>query len=261
VTNDRGDKLADHKVYFSRDDNKGKQIQSLTRLIDYVRPTILMGLSTIGGAFTPEILKQMATLNDRPVVFPLSNPSSKSECTFEDAVKYTNGKVLFASGSPFPDVEFEQKTLTPGQGNNMYVFPGIGLGAILCKSVSITQEMIYASALALSTSLSPEERAKDWLYPDIRRIRDVSVIVTRGVIRAAQEGGVDRELNLRTLNDEELDVYIKNRMYNPSAEKGKLIDEIQQLTQHLNGTSLNGTNGTSIKEKFNSAVAGAAAHL
>jgi malate dehydrogenase (oxaloacetate-decarboxylating)(NADP+) len=116
VTNDRGDKLAEHKVYFSRDDNKGKQIQSLTRLIDYVRPTILMGLSTIGGAFTPEILKQMAAMNDRPVIFPLSNPSSKSECTFEDAVKYTEGKALFASGSPFPDVVFDKKTLTPGQG-------------------------------------------------------------------------------------------------------------------------------------------------
>lgn len=75
-----------------------------------------MGLSTIGGAFTPEILKKMAKLNDRPVIFPLSNPSSKSECTFEDAVKYTDGKALFASGSPFKDVEHNGETLTPGQG-------------------------------------------------------------------------------------------------------------------------------------------------
>ena len=116
MTNDRGDKLADHKIYFSRDDNNGKQIQSLARLIDYVRPTILMGLSTIGGAFTPEIIKQMAGLNKRPVIFPLSNPSSKSECNFEDAVKYTEGKALFASGSPFPSAEWEGKSLTPGQG-------------------------------------------------------------------------------------------------------------------------------------------------
>lgn len=123
VTNDRGDKLADHKIYFSRDDNEGKQIQSLTRLIDYVRPTILMGLSTIGGAFTPEIIKQMAGLNERPIIFPLSNPSSKSECTFEDAVKYTDGKVLFASGSPFPEVEHNKKTLVPGQGTKSHVFP------------------------------------------------------------------------------------------------------------------------------------------
>ncbi|KAF2436093.1 hypothetical protein EJ08DRAFT_691980 [Tothia fuscella] len=260
VTNDRGDKLADHKVYFSRDDNNGKQIQSLPRLIDFVKPTILMGLSTIGGAFTPDIIKQMATLNDRPVIFPLSNPSSKSECTFEEAVKYTDGKALFASGSPFPDVEHNGVNLTPGQGNNMYVFPGIGLGAILCKSVSVTQEMIYASAVALSTALNEEEQKRDWLYPDIRRIREVSVTVTRGVIRAAQKDGVDRELNIRSLSDEELDAYIRDRMYDPSAEKGKLQDEISQLTQHLNGNGLNGV-ANGVANGVKSAVAGAAAHL
>ena len=116
VTLDRGDKLADHKVYFARDDNSGRQYQSLGRLIDYVQPTILMGLSTIGGAFTKDIITKMARLNDRPIIFPLSNPSSKSECNFEDAVRYTDGRVLFASGSPFPSLEYGGKTLTPGQG-------------------------------------------------------------------------------------------------------------------------------------------------
>jgi len=116
VTLDRGDKLAEHKVYFARDDNEGKQIQSLSRLIEYVKPTILMGLSTIGGAFNRDILERMARLNDKPIIFPLSNPSSKSECTFEEAVRHTEGRALFASGSPFPSLEFDGKTLTPGQG-------------------------------------------------------------------------------------------------------------------------------------------------
>ena len=116
VTLDRGDKLAEHKVYFARNDNDGKQIQSLSRLIEYVKPTILMGLSTIGGAFNKDILERMAGLNDKPIIFPLSNPSSKSECTFEEAVRYTEGRALFASGSPFPSLEFNGKTLTPGQG-------------------------------------------------------------------------------------------------------------------------------------------------
>jgi malate dehydrogenase (oxaloacetate-decarboxylating)(NADP+) len=119
VTNDRDGELAEHKKYFSRDDNNGEQYKTLEEVVDYVKPTILMGLSTIGGAFTPEILKKMAKMNDRPVVFPLSNPSSKSECTFEDAIKYTNGKCLFASGSPFPTLDFEGQKLVPGQGNNM----------------------------------------------------------------------------------------------------------------------------------------------
>lgn len=243
VTLDRGDKLAEHKVYFARNDNDGKQIQSLSRLIDYVKPTILMGLSTIGGAFNKDILEQMAGLNDKPVIFPLSNPSSKSECTFEEAVRYTEGRALFASGSPFPSLEFNGKTLTPGQGNNMYVFPGIGLGAILSKAVNVTQDMIYASAESLSTSLNAEEVAAGWLYPDIRRIREVSVIVTRGVIRAAQENGVDRELSLRNLTDEQLDSYIKDRMYDPHRERENVKDEVAQLIATASGDAHATTNG------------------
>ncbi|KAF2102216.1 hypothetical protein NA57DRAFT_73648 [Rhizodiscina lignyota] len=237
VTLDRGDKLADHKVYFARDDNQGKQIQSLVRLIDYVKPTILMGLSTIGGAFTPEVLSKMAEINTNPIIFPLSNPSSKSECTFEEAMQHTNGKCLFASGSPFPSLEWEGKTYTPGQGNNMYVFPGIGLGAILCKAVNVTQDMIYSSGIALEASLNKQERAEGWIYPDIRRIREVSVTVTRYVIRSAQKAGVDRELNLRNLSDEELDEYIKERMYDPFKERDMLVNEVKSLVA---GNGFNG---------------------
>ncbi|KAF2876726.1 hypothetical protein BDV95DRAFT_674583 [Massariosphaeria phaeospora] len=243
VTSDRGDKLADHKVYFARNDNNGRQYQSLLRLIDFVRPTILMGLSTIGGAFNTDILQRMAKLNDRPIIFPLSNPSSKSECTFEEAVHNTDGRCLFASGSPFPSLEYGEKLLTPGQGNNMYVFPGIGLGAILSEAVSVTQDMIYASAESLSTSLNKQEVADGWLYPDIRRIREVSVIVTRGVIRAAQQNGVDRAVKLRSLNDEQLDAYIKERMYDPHQERDIVGGEAAQLlTSGTNGYT-NGVNG------------------
>ena len=133
----------------------------------------------------------------------------------------------------------------------MYVFPGIGLAAILCKAVSITQDMIYASGEGLSESFNEQEKADGWLYPDICRIREVSVVVTRAVIRAAQKNGVDRELNLRTCSDAELDEYIKDRMYDPFREKNKLLDEVDQLTRHANG--INGVNGT--------AKAAANAHL
>lgn len=235
VTADRGDKLAEHKVYFARDDNNGRQYQSLGRLIDYVQPTILMGLSTIGGAFNKDILQKMAKLNDRPIIFPLSNPSSKSECTFEEAVINTEGRCLFASGSPFPSMEWDDKLLTPGQGNNMYVFPGIGLGAILSKAVSITQDMIYASAESLSTSLNKQEVADGWLYPDIRRIRDVSVVVTRGVIRASQKNGVDRATELRNLSDEQLDAYIKEHMYDPFNEREDIGNDVNQIIASASG--------------------------
>lgn len=116
ITNDRGDKLADHKVYFSRDDNAGKQFKSLIDVVNHVKPTILMGLSTIGGIFSSEILTKMSQWNEHPVIFPLSNPSANSECTFEDAIRYTDGKALFASGSPFREFEYKGKHYVPGQG-------------------------------------------------------------------------------------------------------------------------------------------------
>jgi len=229
VTLDRPGKLADHKVYFARDDNNGQQLTTLEEVVEFVQPTILIGLSTIGGAFTPSILKKMAAIHDRPIIFPLSNPSSKSECTFEDAVKYTNGKCLFASGSPFPALNYNGADLVPGQGNNMYVFPGIGLGAILCKAVNITQGMVYASGSSLADSLLSVESNQGWLYPDICRIREVSAGVARHVIRQAQIDGVDREPSLRNLSDSELDEYIGSRMYNPFTEGGKVREEILEL--------------------------------
>ncbi|OJJ50507.1 hypothetical protein ASPZODRAFT_192222 [Penicilliopsis zonata CBS 506.65] len=241
VTADRGDKLADHKVYFARQDNEGQQLRTLDEVIDHVKPTILMGLSTLGGVFTPEILRKMADWNTHPIVFPLSNPSSKSECDFETAVTNTDGRVLFASGSPFPSVSFtnsagETRTYSPGQGNNMYVFPGIGLGTILSKAVEVTDSMIYASGAAVAEALTGEELEQGLLYPDVTRIRAVSVVVARKVIRAAQEAKVDRETGLRSMRDDELDNYIKSRMYDPHTEVRALEREVGALLSSLGPT-------------------------
>jgi len=117
VTNDRGDTLASHKTYFSRTDNAGKQFKTLAETVEHVRPTILLGLCTIGGVFDANILTKMGQWNKRPIIFPLSNPATNSECTFEEAMKHTGDRVLFASGSPFPALECQDGRLeTPGQG-------------------------------------------------------------------------------------------------------------------------------------------------
>ncbi|PBP17595.1 NADP-dependent malic enzyme MaeA [Diplocarpon rosae] len=218
ITNDRGDKLAAHKVYFSRDDNHGQQFKSLPEVVDYVKPTILMGLSTMRGIFDEKILETMAKLNKHPIIFPLSNPSSNSECTFEEAIKHTDGNAIFASGSPFEPYCYKDTTYIPSQGNNMYVFPGIGLGSILSKAAHITQEMIYASAVALSAATTTPELNDGRLYPDLDRIREVSVIVAREVIRQAQRQNLDAEASLRDLSDAELDAYIRSKMYDPTKE-------------------------------------------
>ena len=255
VTADRGDKLADHKVYFARQDNNGEQYKTLEEVIDHVKPSILMGLSTMGGVFTPEILRKMADWNTAPLIFPLSNPSSKSECDFETAVKNTDGRCLFASGSPFPNCTFtnsagETRTYYPGQGNNMYVFPGIGLGSILSKAVRVTDSMIYASGEALSQALTSEELERGLLYPDITRIREVSIVVTRKVMRAAQEDKVDRETALRSMSDVEMDNWIKARMYDPHTEVRALEREVGHLLSSLGTISPPITaNGSPTEEK------------
>lgn len=141
----------------------------------------------------------------------------------------------------------------------MYVFPGIGLGAIISKATNVTQDMIYASAESLSTSLTKQEVADGWLYPDIRRIRDVSVVVTRGVIRAAQKNGVDRATELRKLSDEQLDAYIKQHMYDPFNEKEHIGDEVSQMLATASGLP-NHVHG--VAEKINGVVNGvSSAHL
>lgn len=238
VTADRGDKLADHKVYFARKDNNGQQFKTLEEVIDYVKPTMLMGLSTLGGVFTPEILKKMAEWNKQPIIFPLSNPSHKSECDLEAAVVNTDGRALFASGSPFAPVTFtnsagETNIYYGGQGNNMYVFPGIGLGTILSKAVEVTDSMIYASGEALTKTITPEEEERGLLYPDLTRIREVSIVVTREVIRAAQEAKVDRETSIRALSDSDLDAWIRARMYDPHAEVASLEREVGALLSSI----------------------------
>lgn len=111
----------------------------------------------------------------------------------------------------------------------MYVFPGIGLGTILSKATTVTQSMIYASATSLSTSLLPSEVEQGWLYPEIARIRDVSVVVAMGVIRAAQKASVDREQTIRDMGDEELEKWVRSKMYDPLNETERTEHEVQSL--------------------------------
>ncbi|KAJ2454140.1 hypothetical protein EV183_001742 [Coemansia sp. RSA 2336] len=197
ITANRGDTLADHKVYFARHDNGDTQCKNLDEALEYVKPTALIGLSTIYKAFNEHILTRMNEINkdSRPIIFPLSNPKTKAECTFEEAMRFTNNRVLFASGTAFPEYTIPEtgEVRVPGQGNNMYVFPPIGLGAKLAKPTSITDSLIFAVSKSLSNTLSSEEIARGELYPRIERIRETSAQVAAAFIHQAVREGLAQD--------------------------------------------------------------------
>ncbi|KAI1813953.1 NADP-dependent malic enzyme [Poronia punctata] len=230
VTWDRGDKLPEHKKYFAREDNEGRQFRTLEEVIEYVKPSALVGLTATFGVFTESVVRALKASVDaggsgrRPILFPLSNPLTKAECTFEQAIQWTEGSVIFASGSPFSPfaVKSGDKPVTywPNQGNNVYVFPGLGLGAILSKASKVTDEMVYTSAAALSESLNAEEVEKGLIYPHIERVRDASITVAREVMKAARRDGVstlpEEQWNeWEEWGDIAMNKYIKDRIYDP----------------------------------------------
>ncbi|KAL7411050.1 hypothetical protein BDY24DRAFT_397543 [Mrakia frigida] len=216
ITADRGDKLASHKEYFKRTDNAGKQFKTLEEVVDYVEPTALIGLSTSKGAFTKPIVEKMAKLNPLPIIFPLSNPTEKCEATFQDALDWSNGTAIYASGSPYDPVEFNGVTRYAGQGNNMYIFPSLGLGTILSGATRVTDRMIEETSLALSQSLTADETAASLIYPRIERIMSISAEIAVKVIRAAQFENLDTNKKLRALSDAELLEFVRSKQYCPS---------------------------------------------
>ncbi|KAL6077186.1 NAD-dependent malic enzyme [Balamuthia mandrillaris] len=210
VTSGREGKLEAHKEPYAHDCEK--RIANLKEAVDFLKPTALIGLAgQPGGSFTSEILQKVAELNERPIIFALSNPTSKAECTAEAAYKETNGTAIFAAGSPFDPVTIGDKTFVPGQGNNMYIFPGLGYGAVLARATKVTDAMISAAAVALSNCVTEEELAQGRIYPKLDRIRDISARVAATVMEKAFEEGV-AQIN----RPENILEMVQSSMYFPS---------------------------------------------
>ncbi|KAJ2071993.1 hypothetical protein GGH13_002993 [Coemansia sp. S155-1] len=231
ITANRGDRLAQHKVYFAREDNGSTQCASIEEALEYVRPTALIGLSTIYKAFSEKILIRMNEINtqSRPIVFPLSNPETKAECSFEEAMRCTDNRVLFASGTAFPEYTANGRVYVPGQGNNMYVFPAIGLGAVLCKPTCITDTMIYAVSKALAASLNEQEKADGELYPRIERIREVSAELAAAFIRqAVNEGLAKDQMWISMAGDKDLVAEVRRFMWLPA----ETFEQLRQCCPH-----------------------------
>jgi malate dehydrogenase (oxaloacetate-decarboxylating)(NADP+) len=197
----------------------------LVEVIKKVKPTVLLGLTGQGGLFSEESIREMYKHCKHPIIFPLSNPTSHAECTAEQAYEWTEGNAIFSSGSPFPPVDYKGKTLYPSQGNNMYIFPAVGLAAILTKSRRVSYRMLNRAGLALSNTLTMEEINQGRLYPHINRIRQVTVEVASAVARAAFGEGL---AGIKEPPD--LEKFIENSMYLP-----EYAPIIFNPTEHHNG--------------------------
>jgi malate dehydrogenase (oxaloacetate-decarboxylating)(NADP+) len=174
--------LAEHKRRFAQDH---APIGDLAAAVEAIRPTVLVGASGQTGAFTPAVLAAMARLNERPVIFALSNPTSKAECTAEDAYRATGGRTILATGSPFAPVTLGARTHFTGQANNSFVFPGVGLGVLASGASRVTDEMFFVAARALADQVGPEDLAAGRIFPPAARLREVAAAVATGVARTA----------------------------------------------------------------------------
>ncbi len=201
------ERIADHKIRYARD------VPSIDNFLDAVKtlkPTAILGLSGQPGSFPKEVIEAMSEINQNPIIFALSNPTSKAECTAEEAYRWSKGRAIFASGSPFDAVKFNNRTHVPGQGNNVYIFPGVGLGAIVSGSRRVTDEMFLAASRSLAAQVKESDIAMGCIYPSLKRVREVSAKIAYEVAKIAWEKGLtDRE------QPEDLQAEIYKAMYQP----------------------------------------------
>ncbi len=201
------EQLSEHKLLYAHDH---KPCADLLSAVQALKPTMLVGVSGQPKAFARPILEQLACLNERPVVFALSNPTSKSECTADEAYTWTGGRVVFASGSPFAPVTVNGRTLMPGQGNNAYIFPGVGMGIVCSGATRVTDSMFIVAARTLAALVKDEELAEGRVYPSLRRIQEVS----QAIAVAVAEVAFANNLNTHS-RPEDLTGFVCSQMFQP----------------------------------------------
>ena len=198
------EKLAPHNVPYAHD----HEAMDFESAIEDIKPHILIGATGTPGIFTESVIKAMVELNERPAIFALSNPTSRAECTAENAYQWSDGKAIFTSGSPFDAVTHNGKLLKPGQGNNAYIFPGIGLGAIACRATTISDEMFLASARTLADMVDAQDLDTATLYPPLTDIREASLNIAVAVAEKAYEQNLAQEPKPENLRE-----FIAEQMY------------------------------------------------
>jgi malate dehydrogenase (oxaloacetate-decarboxylating)(NADP+) len=198
--------LMDHNLPYAHDHRPLGFVDA----IDAIRPHVLIGATGAPGTFTRMVIQRMSAINARPVVFALSNPTSRAECTAAHAYAWSKGKAIFASGSPFEPVTYEGRTFRPAQGNNVYVFPGIGLGAVACRARALPDELFLEAAGALAAMVKQKDLDEGALYPPLATIRSISLAIAVRVATKAHAMNLAREKRPRNLRQT-----VEAMMYRP----------------------------------------------
>lgn len=199
--------LQQHNMPYAHDHKP----MAFAEAIKELKPTILIGASGAKGTFTKEIIELMTEINDKPVIFALSNPTSKAECTAEEAYAYSNGKVVFASGSPFHPVTLGEQVFVPGQGNNVYIFPGIGLAALAAEAKYLPDSVFLIAAAELARQIHTSDLDHGTLYPKMTTLRTISFEIAVSVVNHLYDLGLAKAEKPKNIR-----MYIKNMMYDPS---------------------------------------------
>jgi malate dehydrogenase (oxaloacetate-decarboxylating)(NADP+) len=184
------DDLADFQKPFAQD---RPPISHFVDAVKAIRPTGIIGVSAVPKLFTREVIEAMAEINERPIIFPYSNPTSRSECTAEEAYRWSHGRAIFASGSPFPPIEVNGHHFVPGQGNNVYIFPAMGMAVFATDASRVTDEMFIVAAKAVAEQVTDEDLATGLIYPPQSRILEASLYVAERVAAHIFDAGLARE--------------------------------------------------------------------
>ena len=205
VTASRTD-LASHKQGYAHDLPE----MEFGEAIDRLQPHVLIGATGTPGTFTQEIIEKMISFNETPAIFALSNPTANAECTAEQCYTWSKGKAIFCSGSPFKPVEYNGKKYVPGQGNNAYIFPGIGLGAVACELSRVTDDMFLVAAQALADMVQQSDLDQGTMYPNLQEIRRASLDIAVAVAKRAYEKGI-----AKAPMPDDIEAHIKSMIYDP----------------------------------------------
>jgi malate dehydrogenase (oxaloacetate-decarboxylating)(NADP+) len=199
--------LADFQKPFVQD---RAPISTFVDAVKALRPTAIIGVSTVPKLFNREVITAMAEINERPIIFPYSNPTSRSECTAEEAYRWSDGRAVFASGSPFPPVEIDGRRFVPGQGNNVYIFPAMGMAVFATEAARVTEEMFIVAAKAVAEQVSEDNLATGLIYPPQSRILEASLHVAERVAAYIFDQGL-----ARVPRPDDVSALVRARTYRP----------------------------------------------